>query len=43
MTTTAPTPEQQYKTYHERRELSVVQPLGSLALINTQWLSLIHI
>ena len=24
-------------TYHERRELSVVQPLGNLALVNTQW------
>ncbi|HEX4442134.1 MAG TPA: DUF1684 domain-containing protein [Galbitalea sp.] len=24
-------------TYHERRELSVVQPKGSLALVNTQW------
>jgi uncharacterized protein (DUF1684 family) len=36
--TATATPEQQYKTYHERRELSVVQPLGSLALINTQWI-----
>jgi len=27
-----------YATYHERRELSVVQPRGSLALINTQWI-----
>jgi uncharacterized protein len=26
------------ETYHERRELSVVQPKGSLALINTQWI-----
>lgn len=26
-----------YATYHERRELSVVQPKGSLALANTQW------
>lgn len=25
-------------TYHERRELSVVQPNGSLALVNTQWI-----
>lgn len=25
-----------WKTYHERRELAVVQPLGSLALVNTQ-------
>jgi uncharacterized protein (DUF1684 family) len=29
--------EAQLATYHERRELSVVQPLGSLALVNTQW------
>jgi uncharacterized protein (DUF1684 family) len=35
--TTTPTPAEQYQTYHERRELSVVQPKGSLALINTQW------
>ena len=39
MTETAPaqTPEQLLATYHERRELSVVQPTGSLALTNTQW------
>jgi len=37
-TTTAPTAEQLLATYHERRELSVVQPLGSLALVNTQWI-----
>jgi len=38
MTDTATeTPESQLATYHERRELSVVQPLGSLALVNTQW------
>ena len=30
------TPAQQWQTYHERRELAVVQPLGSLALVNTQ-------
>ena len=36
-TATAPTPEQQLATYHERRELSVTQPTGSLALTNTQW------
>jgi uncharacterized protein (DUF1684 family) len=36
--TTTPTPAEQYQTYHERRELSVVQPKGSLALINTQWI-----
>jgi uncharacterized protein (DUF1684 family) len=37
-TTIAPTPEQVLATYHERRELSVVQPKGSLALVNTQWI-----
>jgi len=37
-TTSTPTPEQAYATYHERRELSVVQPKGSLALVNTQWI-----
>ena len=37
-TTTTPTPEALLATYHERRELSVVQPLGSLALVNTQWI-----
>lgn len=38
MTDTATaTPESFYATYHERRELSVVQPKGSLALVNTQW------
>ena len=31
------TPEQQLATYHERRELAVTQPTGSLALTNTQW------
>jgi uncharacterized protein len=30
------TPAEQWQTYHERRELAVVQPLGSLALVNTQ-------
>jgi uncharacterized protein (DUF1684 family) len=35
--TSTPTAEQAYSTYHERRELSVVQPKGSLALVNTQW------
>lgn len=29
-------PEEQLAYFHERRELSVVQPLGSLALTNTQ-------
>jgi len=40
MTDTAPatTPEALLATYHERRELSVVQPTGSLALVNTQWI-----
>jgi uncharacterized protein (DUF1684 family) len=33
-----PTAEQLLATYRERRELSVVQPLGSLALVNTQWI-----
>lgn len=32
----AKTPEEQLAYFHERRELSVVQPLGSLALVNTQ-------
>jgi len=32
-----PSPEDAYATYHGRRELSVVQPTGSLALVNTQW------
>lgn len=30
------TPEQQLAYFHERRELAVTQPLGSLALTNTQ-------
>ncbi|HEY0261002.1 MAG TPA: DUF1684 domain-containing protein [Lacisediminihabitans sp.] len=37
-TATTATPEQQFATYHERRELAVVQPKGSLALVNTQWI-----
>jgi uncharacterized protein (DUF1684 family) len=42
MTTTATTTdtaaaEAAYATYHSRREESVVQPKGSLALVNTQW------
>jgi hypothetical protein len=36
--TTTATPESLYATYHERRELSVVQPKGALALVNTQWI-----
>ena len=37
--TDAPTqnPEDLLATYHSRREESVVQPKGSLALVNTQW------
>ncbi len=31
------TPADQLATYHSRREESVVQPQGSLALVNTQW------
>jgi uncharacterized protein (DUF1684 family) len=31
------TPEDLLATYHSRREESVVQPKGSLALVNTQW------
>jgi uncharacterized protein (DUF1684 family) len=39
MTDTATaTPESKLATYRERRELSVVQPQGSLALVNTQWI-----
>ncbi|MEP6481567.1 MAG: DUF1684 domain-containing protein [Rhodoglobus sp.] len=40
MTDTAsptPAPEQLLATYHSRREESVVQPKGNLALVNTQW------
>ena len=36
-TTPVLTPAEQFAVYHERRELSVVQPTGSLALTNTQW------
>lgn len=36
-TATAQTPEALLATFRERRELSVVQPTGSLALTNTQW------
>ncbi len=35
--TTTTTPEELYATYHARREESVVQPKGNLALVNTQW------
>ncbi len=37
-TATTATPQAQFETFHERRELSVVQPKGSLALVNTQWI-----
>lgn len=37
MTDTTATPEELLATYHARRELSVVQPKGNLALVNTQW------
>ena len=29
-----------HATFHQRRELSVVQPTGSLALVNTQWIDM---
>ncbi len=35
-TTTPKTPAEEYAYFHERRELAVVQPQGSLALTNTQ-------
>ncbi|MEO8094555.1 MAG: DUF1684 domain-containing protein [Pseudolysinimonas sp.] len=35
--TSTATPEQLFATYHARREESVVQPKGNLALVNTQW------
>jgi len=39
MTDTATiTPEARLATFHSRREESVVQPKGSLALVNTQWI-----
>jgi uncharacterized protein (DUF1684 family) len=39
MTDTAiPTAADVFATYHQRRELAVVQPTGSLALVNTQWI-----
>jgi uncharacterized protein (DUF1684 family) len=34
----SPTPEARLATFHSRREESVVQPKGSLALVNTQWI-----
>jgi uncharacterized protein (DUF1684 family) len=40
-TTAAPVtdPADLLATFHSRRELSVVQPTGSLALVNTQWIT----
>ncbi|MDP3208830.1 MAG: DUF1684 domain-containing protein, partial [Rhodoglobus sp.] len=35
---TTVTPEDQLATYRARREQAVVQPTGSLALVNTQWI-----
>lgn len=32
-------PAQLLKNFHERREYSVVQPNGNLALVNTQWIT----
>ncbi|UDF13200.1 DUF1684 domain-containing protein [Antiquaquibacter oligotrophicus] len=32
------TPQEQLDYYHSRREMAVVQPQGSLALVNTQWI-----
>ncbi|MFC4244427.1 DUF1684 domain-containing protein [Gryllotalpicola reticulitermitis] len=38
-TTTQPTPEERLANFHRRREESVKQPQGSLALVNTQWIT----
>lgn len=39
MTDTTPsTPESRLSTFRERRDLSVAQPQGSLALVTTQWI-----
>jgi hypothetical protein len=32
------TPEELLDIFHERRELAVTHPKGSLALVNTQWI-----
>lgn len=37
-TTSPTTPDDVFAAYHARRELSVIQPTGSLALVNTQWI-----
>ncbi|MHA6694557.1 DUF1684 domain-containing protein [Homoserinimonas sp. A520] len=36
-TTTTTTPEERLATFRQRRDLAVVQPKGSLALVTTQW------
>src|SRR5687767_4493009 len=36
-TTTATTLEERLATFRQRRDLAVVQPKGSLALVTTQW------
>jgi uncharacterized protein (DUF1684 family) len=36
-TTVAATPEERLATFRQRRDLAVVQPKGSLALVTTQW------
>src|SRR5690554_5925763 len=36
-TTAATTPEERLATFRRRRDLAVVQPKGSLALVTTQW------
>ena len=38
-TTATADPAQVLERFHQRRELSVVQPTGSLALVNTQWIT----
>jgi uncharacterized protein (DUF1684 family) len=38
MTDNAPTPEERLATFRRRRDESVVQPQGSLALVATQWI-----
>ena len=38
MASVTDSPESQLAVYHSRRELAAVQPLGNLALVNTQWI-----
>ncbi|MHA7986656.1 DUF1684 domain-containing protein [Rathayibacter sp. CAU 1779] len=38
-TVTPADPAELLDTFHSRRELSVVQPTGNLALVNTQWIT----